>query len=93
MSRASRLNPTELSVVGIDIGKDVFHIIGFDPSGTIVLRRKIKRLALVATFERLPRCIVGLEACLSVARILSAARCASSALSLGLFQPSTRSLS
>lgn len=65
MSRASRLNPTELSVVGIDIGKDVFHIIGFDPSGTIVLRRKIKRLALAATFERLPRCIVGLEACLS----------------------------
>lgn len=65
MSRASRLNPTELSVVGIDIGKDVFHIIGFDPSGAIVLRRKIKRLALVATFERLPRCIVGLEACLS----------------------------
>jgi transposase len=65
MSHASRLNPTELSVIGIDIGKDVFHIIGFDPSGTIVLRRKIKRLALVATFERLPRCIVGLEACLS----------------------------
>ena len=65
MSRASRLNPTELSVIGIDIGKDVFHIIGFDPSGAIVLRRKIKRLALVATFERLPRCIVGLEACLS----------------------------
>ena len=65
MSRASRLNPTELSVIGIDIGKDVFHIIGFDPSGTIVLRRKIKRMALVATFEKLPRCIVGLEACLS----------------------------
>jgi len=65
MSRASRLNPTELSVIGIDIGKDVFHIIGFDPSGAIVLRRKIKRLALVATFEKLPRCIVGLEACLS----------------------------
>ena len=91
MSRASRLNPTELSVIGIDIGKDVFHIIGFDPSGTIVLRRKIKRMALVATFERLPRCIVGLEAC--SARILSVARCASSALSLGSFQPSTQSLS
>ena len=65
MSCASRSNPTELSVIGIDIGKDVFHIIGFDPSGTIVLRRKIRRIALVATFERLPRCIVGLEACLS----------------------------
>jgi transposase len=30
-----------------------------------VLRKKVKRLALVATFERLPRCIVGMEACLS----------------------------
>jgi transposase len=54
-----------LSVVGIDIGKDVFHIIGFDPAGAVVLRRKIKRLALVSTFENFPRCIVGLEACLS----------------------------
>lgn len=65
MSSTSRRSPSELRVVGIDIGKDVFHIVGFDRSGHIVLRRKIKRLALVATFEKLPRCIVGLEACLS----------------------------
>ncbi|MGI9522468.1 MAG: IS110 family transposase, partial [Hyphomicrobiaceae bacterium] len=65
MSRASSVNPAELSVVGIDIGKDVFHMVGFDSAGTIVLRRKIKRLAFVATFEKFPRCILGLEACLS----------------------------
>ncbi len=55
----------ELMSVGIDIGKDVFHLVGFDREGQRVLRKKIKRLALVATFEELPRCIVGMEACLS----------------------------
>ncbi|WP_409201396.1 hypothetical protein [Leisingera sp. M658] len=48
--------------VGIDIGKDVFHLVGFDHDGQLVLRKKIKRLALVAAFEQLPRCIVGMEA-------------------------------
>jgi len=65
MSATFKQIPSELSVVGIDIGKDVFHLVGFDPDGEIVLRRKIRRLALVSTFEKLPRCIVGMEACLS----------------------------
>jgi transposase len=57
--------PSEISVIGIDIGKDVFHLVGFDADGKIVLRKQIKRLALVPTFEKLPRCVVGMEACLS----------------------------
>ena len=55
----------DLSVVGVDIGKDVFHMVGFDRSGQVVLRREIKRFALQETFDALPRCIVGMEACLS----------------------------
>jgi len=55
----------ELMSVGIDIGKDTFHLVGFDNEGQLVLRKKIQRLALVATFEKLPPCIVGMEACLS----------------------------
>ena len=54
-----------LTSIGIDIGKDVFHLVGFGTDGKIALRRKIKRLALDAEFEKLPRCIVGMEACLS----------------------------
>ena len=61
----TKSNIDELMSVGIDIGKDTFHIVGFDPSGQRVLRKQIKRLALAATFEKLPRCIVGMEACLS----------------------------
>ena len=55
----------ELAVVGIDIGKETFHLVGFDRSGQLVMRKQIKRLALSATFEHLPRCVVGMEACLS----------------------------
>ncbi|MDW3182591.1 IS110 family transposase [Roseobacter sp.] len=55
----------ELMSIGIDIGKDFFHLVGFDLDGCLVLRRKINRLALVTTFEDLPRCVVGMEACMS----------------------------
>ena len=54
-----------LSIVGVDIGKDFLHLVGFDGFGQFVLRKKIKRLALQETFSLLPRCIVGMEACLS----------------------------
>jgi len=49
----------------LDIGKDVFHIVGFDTSGKVVLRKKFKRLALEAEVAKLPPSVVGLEACLS----------------------------
>jgi hypothetical protein len=54
-----------LASIGIDIGKEVFHLVGFGTDGKIAFRRKIKRLALTETFRKLPPCIVGMEACLS----------------------------
>jgi len=65
MATTLKQNNVVLSSVGIDIGKDVFHLVGFDVAGKIVLRRKIKRLALVSELEKLPPCIIGMEACLS----------------------------
>ena len=52
-------------VIGVDIGKEVFHLVGFTADGQIAFRRKIKRSALAETFKGLPPCIVGMEACLS----------------------------
>jgi hypothetical protein len=52
MASSSAEAMADLASIGIDIGKDVFHIVGFDPDGRIVLRRKFKRLALVSEFER-----------------------------------------
>ncbi len=54
-----------LAAIGLDIGKDVFHLVGLSVDGTIAFRRKIKRLALADTFKTLPPCIVGMEAFLS----------------------------
>ena len=65
MATTSKQNTVALASVGIDIGKEVFHLVGFDFEGKIVLRRKIRRLALVSELEKLPPCIVGMEACLS----------------------------
>lgn len=45
----------ELMSIGVDIGKNTFHLVEFDQTGQRVLRKQIKRLALVATFEKLPR--------------------------------------
>lgn len=58
-------NMSSLSSIGIDIGKEVFHIVGFSTNGKIAFRRKIKRLALADTFKDLPPSVVGMEACLS----------------------------
>ena len=60
--------------IGVDIGKEVFHLVGYGTNGKITFRRKIKRLALVDTFKKLPQCIVGMEACLS-AHFISRAIC------------------
>lgn len=54
-----------LASIGVDIGKEVFHLVGFSTDGKIAFRRKIKRLALIEAFKKLPPCIVGMEACLS----------------------------
>jgi hypothetical protein len=40
-------------VIGVDIGKEVFHLVGPDADGKIAFRRKINRLALADTFSKL----------------------------------------
>jgi transposase len=52
-----------ISVVGLDIGKNSFHVIGLDQRGAIVLRQKLSRGQLEARFANMPPCLVGMEAC------------------------------
>src|SRR5438445_10535991 len=68
-------NGAPLTSIGIDIGKEIVHVVDLGTDGQITFRRKIKRLALREAFEKLPPCIVGMEACLSahfVSRMLRA---------------------
>jgi hypothetical protein len=68
-----------LASIGIDIGKEVFHIVGFGTDGKIAFRRKIKRLALTET-SRSCR-LVWSEWRHASARVLSAGPCVNWAMS------------
>ena len=57
-----KLNVT-VAVVGIDIGKYSFHVVGLDQRGAIVLRQKWSRSQLGSRFADMPPCLVGMEAC------------------------------
>ena len=54
---------TAIAVVGIDIGKNSFHIVGLDSRGAIVLRQKWSRGQVAARFASMPPCLIGMEAC------------------------------
>ena len=52
-----------IAVIGIDIGKNSFHIVGHDERGAIVLRQKWSRGQVEARFANIPPCLIGMEAC------------------------------
>jgi transposase len=54
---------SEIAVIGIDIGKNSFHVVGLDRRGAIVLRQKWSRGQVEARFSNLPPCLIGMEAC------------------------------
>src|SRR5258708_15490689 len=59
---SSKLN-TAIAVAGIDIGKNLCHVIGLDKRGAIVLRQKWSRGQVEARLANTPPCLIGMEAC------------------------------
>ena len=59
----SKILNAAIAVVGIDIGKNAFHVVGQDERGAIVLHQKWSRGQLAARFANMPPCLVGMEAC------------------------------
>jgi transposase len=55
----------EVTTIGLDIAKSVFQIHGIDAEGNVIVRRQIKRRYVLAFFQKLPPCLVGIEACAS----------------------------
>src|SRR5712671_675313 len=51
--------------IGLDIAKSVFQVHGVDAVGDVVIRRQLKRRSVLAFFEKLSPCLVGIEACAS----------------------------
>src|SRR5574342_216173 len=54
-----------VKTIGLDIAKSVFQVHGVDAEGQVVVRRKLKRRYVLAFFQKLPSCLVGIEACAS----------------------------
>ena len=52
-----------VATMGIDIGKNSFHVVGLDQRGAIVLRQKWSRGQIEARLANLPPCLIGMEAC------------------------------
>ena len=52
-----------VTTIGLDIAKSVFQVHGIDTEGNVLIRRQLKRRHVLAFFEKLPPCLVGIEAC------------------------------
>jgi transposase len=54
-----------ITTIGLEIAKWVFQVHGVDAEGNVILRRQLKRRYVLAFFQKLPPCLVGIEACAS----------------------------
>jgi transposase len=61
MSRQS--TSSTVATIGIDLGKNTFHLVGLDQRGNIVLQLKTSREQLERRLTNIPRCLIGMEAC------------------------------
>ena len=52
-----------VKTIGLDIAKSIFQVHGVDADGQVVIRRKLKRRYVLAFFQKLPTCLIGMEAC------------------------------
>jgi transposase len=61
--RTSQKTPETITTIGIDLGKNTFHLVGLDKRGAIVLQLKVSRGQLGRRLSNIPRCLIGMEAC------------------------------
>ena len=53
----------QISTIGLDLAKHVFQVHGIDANKKVVVRKQLRRRQVMAFFEALPPCLVGMEAC------------------------------
>jgi transposase len=53
----------EIRTIGIDLGKTVFHLVGVNARGEVVVRKKCSRTQLLRFTSNVPDCLIGMEAC------------------------------
>ena len=58
----------EITTIGIDLAKSIFQVHAVDAAGRVVLQKTFRRAPLTAFLQKLPACLIGLEACSSRSR-------------------------
>src|ERR1700737_4262440 len=53
----------QVTTIGLDIAKNVFQVHGIDAAEKVVVRKQLRRSQVLAFFEALPPCLIGMEAC------------------------------
>ena len=53
----------KITTIGLDIAKSVFQVHGVDAGGEVIVRKRLSRARVIPYFAKLPRCLVGIEAC------------------------------
>jgi transposase len=61
--RTSQNTLETIRTIGIDVGKNTFHLVGLDQRGAIVLQQKVTRHQLTRRLSNISRCLIGMEAC------------------------------
>ena len=60
-----------ITTIGLDNAKSVFQIHGIDAEGKVVIRRQLKRRYVLAYFQKLPPCLIGIEALRLIAPLVA----------------------
>lgn len=55
----------DVSIIGLDLAKNVFHAHGAEADGSVVFRRKLSRAQLMKLLDEQPSCVVAMQACAS----------------------------
>src|SRR5215475_10032658 len=63
MIRIAKAKSTAIATLGVDIGKNTFHLVGLDKRGAIVLRERLSRSQIEIRLANMAPCLVGMEAC------------------------------
>ncbi len=52
-----------ITTVGLDLAKNVFHLVGLDAQGREIMKKRLSRVQVLRHFANLPKCLIGMEAC------------------------------
>src|SRR5215468_11805238 len=59
----TEIRESKIATIGIDIGKNSFHVVGLDGRGAVALRQKWSRGQVETRLANMPACLIGMEAC------------------------------